>query len=433
VNSARLILFSLLATVPVVLLIDVPIMLGLIAAMLSAGLFVVASTIRDGEADFLLTSIRPIVGIAIVPAVWMVFQVLPLPAVGLAHPIWESAEQAMGQLISGSISIDPGASLLALVRYLSIFAIVLLAAAVAVNRTGAELVLFALVAVTALIAIAMIGQAVANFAAVDNGIGPERRVQARECVALGIVVSAASLIRTFERYETKHFHPERSSITLRRTFIACLVALALCVVALALDITGSLLFAVAYALGTLLAVIAIRRFGLGPSGSIAIAAVAAMIVVIVITSRLATHGADLTLALVSDQPEAMVSTTQRMLADAPWAGTGAGTFASLLPIYREADFVTDPTAPTTASKIALELGHPMFWIIVVLVAIGIALLLRGAMLRGRDSFYPAAGASSLLLLLILSFCENGVLSTPVSICTAAIAGLAFAQCKSRAL
>jgi hypothetical protein len=59
-------------------------------------------------------------------------------------------------------------------------------------------------------------------------------------------------------------------------------------------------------------------------------------------------------------------------------------------------------------------------------------LLRGALNRGRDSFYPAAGASSLLLLLFLSFCDNGILGMPVGICAASVIGLAFAQCTSRA-
>jgi hypothetical protein len=426
VNSARLILFCLLAAVPMLVLIDVPIILGLVSAITSAGLLAVASWIKEGEAGFLLAAIRPILGIAIVPAIWIVVQVLPLSIAGIAHPIWESAEQALGQPISGSISIDRGASLLALVRYLTIFAIVLLAAAVTVNRTGAEWVLFASVAVGSLMSIVMIGQTVAN-----SGISAKGRVQVRECVALGIVVSFAALIRTFERYETKHLHPERSSITLRWTFIACLVAFALCVAGLSLDMTSGVLFASAYAVGMLLAVVAIRRFRLGLWGSLAIAAVGAMTAIATIASRLAPPGIDLTLAFVSDEPEAAISTTQRVLADAPWWGTGAGTFAFLLPVYRDAgDFVT---APSAASKIAIELGHPMFWILVVLVVVGIALLLRGAMLRGRDSFYPTAGASSLLLLLLLSFCENGLLGTPVSILAAAIVGLAFAQSKSRTL
>ena len=75
----------------------------------------------------------------------------------------------------------------------------------------------------------------------------------------------------------------------------------------------------------------------------------------------------------------------------------------------------------------------MLWAMILAVLIGIFALLRGALHRGRDSFYPAAGASSLVLLLFLSFCDNGVLGTPVAICAAAIVGLAFAQRESRTI
>ena len=95
------------------------------------------------------------------------------------------------------------------------------------------------------------------------------------------------------------------------------------------------------------------------------------------------------------------------------------------------DTVADVVAPTAASNTAITLGRPMFWMIVVTVMFGIFVLLRGALNRGRNSFYPAAGASSLLLLLFFSFCDNGILGMPVGICAAAIIGLAFAQCTSR--
>jgi len=105
VNSARLILVSLICAVPAIVLVDGPIVEGLVVAVLSGGIGVVAGTLRQGEAGFLLTVIRPIAGFAIIPAVWMLFQIIPLNHTGLAHPIWQSAEQALGYRISGSISV----------------------------------------------------------------------------------------------------------------------------------------------------------------------------------------------------------------------------------------------------------------------------------------------------------------------------------------
>ena len=53
----------------------------------------------------------------------------------------------IGRPIGGSISIDPGATVLALGQFLSALAVVLLAAAVAVNRERAEQVLVLVVLV----------------------------------------------------------------------------------------------------------------------------------------------------------------------------------------------------------------------------------------------------------------------------------------------
>jgi hypothetical protein len=264
--------------------------------------------------------------------------------------------------------------------------------------------------------------------------GAQGRAQARTCTALGVIVSAAAVVRSFERHETGVLRPDRSPKTLRRTFTACAVALLLCAIALALDLTTGILVSVAYGLGTLLAIVAVRRVGLGFWGCMAIATTAGAIAIALIATRPSLLSTDLTLAFAADTHGSLVAIAQRILADVPWMGTGAGTFAALLPVYKDAgDIITDPLAPTVAAEIATELGRPMLWAIMLAVWAAIFVLLRGALHRGRDSFYPAAGASSILLLFFLSFCDNGVLGTPVAICAAAIVGLAFAQRESRTI
>jgi hypothetical protein len=431
VNSARLILISVIVAAPTILLIDGPIVQGLVVAVLSVGTAIIAVTLRQGEAGFLLTVIRPIACLAIIPAVWMLVQVVPLNNPGLTHPIWQSAEQALGYPISGSISINPGATLLALGQYLSMLAVTLLATAVAVDRKRAEWILFALVASTALVAVVMIGHDVMHFTFLNGDRGSTGRAQARDCVALGLIASTAAAIRTFERRETAHLHPKRSAMTLSQTFAEGL-AVTLCGVALALELSGTLLFIVTYGIGMLLTFVVIRRIGLGVWGGTAVAGTALLVAIAMIGSQSAIRHTDLTLAFSLQQKGALISVTQRILADVPWTGTGAGTFASLLPIYLDAgDIAADAVAPTAASNTTIALGRPMFWMIVVTVMVGIFILLRGALNRGRDSFYPAAGASALLLLLFLSFCDNGIFGMPVGICAGAIIGLAFAQRTSR--
>jgi hypothetical protein len=417
---------------PITLLIEGLVMHGLLAAASSVGIVAVVASMRQGEADFLLTLVRPVSGIAIIPILWMLFQMLPLKAIGLAHPIWQSAEQALGHSVGSSISIDPGATLIALGQYLCMVAIGILSAAVAVDRERAEWVLFALVIATALIAIVVIVHDALGLALLDSDAEVGGRAQAKACVALGIIFSCAAMIRTFERYETAQFHPDRSPTSLKQTFIACAIALALCAVALLLNVTANMLFVVTYGLGTLIAVVAIRRLGLRLWGCLALATSAGLVAIVTMATRLATRTMDLTLAFASNQSEVLIAVTRRILADAPWTGIGAGALSSILPVYRNAeDAEAAVAAPTTAVKIAIELGRPMLWGIVIVVVAGILLLLRGALNRGRDSFYAAAGAGSLVFVLLWAFCDIGILGTPVGICIASLVGLAIAQCKSR--
>jgi hypothetical protein len=51
--------------------------------------------------------------------------------------------------------------------------------------------------------------------------------------------------------------------------------------------------------------------------------------------------------------------------------------------------------------------------------------------RGRDSFYPAAGAACLLALLLLGFVNAGLLGTAGAMFAAVALGLACAQSRSR--
>jgi hypothetical protein len=436
VNSAHLFLICLIYAVPTILLIDGLVIRGLVAAVLSGAITLVASTARHGDGDFLLQVIRPIVALAIIPVAWMLFQIFPVKA-GLAHPIWESAEQALGHPIMGSISIDPGATMLALCQYLSALALTILAAAAAVDRERSEWILFALVTATALVAVVMIGHDVFGYTFLRESASATDRAQARTCVGLGIIFSTAAAIRIYERRETRRLRPNRSLPLLMRptqlrNILACAAAFTLCTIALASDLTGKRLFIVAYGLGTMLAVVAIRRIGLGFWGCLAIATTAGVIAIALIAGAASFRATDLTLAFASMESNSLIAATERMSADLPWTGSGAGTFASLASVYQDAtDIIRNPAFPTVASKIAVELGRPMLWAIVLTIIVAIAFLLRGALRRGRDSFYPAAGASSLLVLVLLSFCDNGVLGTPVCVCAASITGLAFAQCQSR--
>ena len=96
--------------------------------------------------------------------------------------------------------------------------------------------------------------------------------------------------------------------------------------------------------------------------------------------------------------------TQRVLAETSWAGTGAGTFAAILPIYQGIDeLAIGQVAPTAAAAIAIEMGWPIFWAMLMAAIALVFFLLRGALRRQRDSYFSMAGAGCIVVTALLSF------------------------------
>jgi hypothetical protein len=176
----------------------------------------------------------------------------------------------------------------------------------------------------------------------------------------------------------------------------------------------------------------IRRFSLGLLGIGSLAAGALGIAVLLVAAYPTHHDVSAQLAYAQDSQPSVLALNQRILDDSPLVGTGAGTFAALVPIYRQInDAPSIQSAATTAAQQTVELGKPMFGVIVVATVAFLIILLRASLLRGRDSCYSAMGGSCLLTLLLLVFIDASSLATVTGLIIAAILGLAFAQSKSR--
>jgi hypothetical protein len=431
VSNARLILVVLLCASPAILVFDGAITHGILAGVAAVGIAIVSRTMRPVETQFFLSFAKRAAAFAAIPALWMVIQVLPLPF--LAHPMWASAQTGIGHPIAGSISIDIGASVMALGFYLTIVAVAFWSAAVAVDRQRAEWVLFALMIATALIALTVAATTVFTLPHFDTTAMSFYRAQAIDCVAMGVMIAAAAGVRTLERYETRRASPSRSVSVLLWTYAACAAALAICIAALIMTAPVNALVATIYGAVALLSIALIRRLGLGSWAALAIAVFAIAVAGLVAAREPGLRNKNLTLAF-AESPASLTELGQRILDDTPLNGTGAGTFAAIAPIYRDVDDRTAlSTAPTAAAATAIELGRPMLWLIVATIVFSIFILLRASLQRGRDSFYPTAGASSLITLLFLSFTNAGVLGSAAAMIAAATLGLAIAQSKSRSV
>ena len=426
-------LVLLICATPALLIINSPIDDGIIPAISALALALAARTIRPGQADHFFTLARPVAIVVAIPAVWILVQMLPLGILGISNPIWDSASVGIGHPIRGGISIDPGFTLLSLSRYFTMMAVLLLSMVASLDRQRAQWVLFSLTTATALTALVLIGDDLAGLNFLFTTENRASGIGALDSAALGLILSAASTKGVFERLETQRIKGKPSIATFAMALVFCVVAFAACGLAILLHATGYLILAAGSGLTTLAVVVLIRRLGLGPWGCSVIGSVTIVIAASVVAMQPASRLAALTLPLVP-QVGPPSSVTERILATSPWTGTGVGTFATLIPIYRDADeVVTDYSPPNVATKVAIEAGRPAVWTVLFIAIAAAMALFSGALRRGRDSFYSAAGAGCIVTLVMLSFTNVGMLQTTTSLLASAVFGLAFGQRVSRTI
>lgn len=429
---AYILLIALLFSTPVLVFADDPFAAAVIEAFVALAAAIVALEIRPGEAQHLGRILRRKWPFALIPAVVLVLQLSPWPATGVSKSIWDTAAQALGRSVWPSITIDPGATVLALGRYLSFLAVFTVATAVAIDRVHAERLMLALVGVCAAIALIVIGHDAFGFAFLGDvtTVGPRAAIAAAS--VLGSVLAAGAVVLVVERYETRHQRGQVSrtwSLVLLGAILAALIA---CWLAIVLTDSSPALFAAGCGLATVAVIVIVRRLGLGPWGAIVLAATAAFAAVAIAVSKAAPLNADLALRYAARAPAQLVSMAERMIADVGWTGVGGGAFHALAPIYRNVD-PSGPinAAPTFMAQLAIETGRLSLWGGVVLLAVVVALLVRGALNRGRDSFYATAAAAAGVAVLIEAFGDGGLANLGVSILVAATFGLGLAQSVSR--
>ena len=259
------ILISLIFVTPITVILGGPIIIGLLAAVAAISVAMVGLRTRPGEASFLSTVIRPVSVAAMIPAIWMLFQALPLQSLRLVHPIWQSTAAALGVPVAGSVSIDPGATLISFVQYLSAIAIAFVAAAAAIDRRRAEWIFFALTISTTLIASDVTGRQPRFFRLTEFWDGGSC-VAAIECAALGFILAGAAALHTFERSKTRR--PDRATLDLADVCVWLSLSRYVCwprLLARTVDLFRRHLWC-----RDLVAAVMIVRFGIGPWGIAAI-------------------------------------------------------------------------------------------------------------------------------------------------------------------
>ena len=395
---------------------------------------IVALRMPQNEADFLQKKVANSIAIGVgLPALWILVQILPVAGVGLAHPIWNSAAEALRRPIAASISVDPGLTMIALTQVFCVGAVVFVAAALSINRKRAEWILFALAAATTIVAL---GVVVTKFwqikllaALVDHTTTENAAI---EISGLGVILTTGAALQAVQAGKTRGAAPAQPRGWNLFFFAASLAAAAICLTALIVSAAAEAFFAVVGGLLLLIIAIAIRYFAIGRWGISAIASVILLIVVAaVVDFQPEIKKAGLTLAFASNVQPGLVALTERVLSDSFWTGTGAGTFSAMLPLYQEINEMALATvAPTAAAKIAVEMGEPFMWVVSIGAVFLAILLLRGALRRHRDPFFSMVGASCVVTITLMAFADAAVFSTPVLIVAAVATGMALAQRQS---
>jgi hypothetical protein len=422
--AASIILTSLIALLPALMMVDGILATGVVSAIVAIAMVTMVVTLNTSELNRFSRLLGPTAFVALfIPCLWMPLQVLPISIRSLANPVWVSASTALDKPFVGAISLDISATLLSLARYCAILAAAFVTATVTLNRQRAEIVLSLLTGTAALIAAELIGYDLGYLFFFPGYEHLGERADAMNIAVIGFILSCATTIRTFEHLDgIKHRKSRMMAIVAAS---ASTTALLICLSAILISADPVLFLAALFGTGILIAVLAVRRWRPGPLGQAGIAALAAVAVFGFFAVVPAKKDADPTLALST---QSQISSIERMLSDAKWGGSGAGSFEALLPIYR--DTADSLEIPTAAATISIEMGRPFLWTCVLVALIGASTLFRRALLRGRDYVYSSAGAGCVIALLILLFANDGILGLTASLMISVVCGLAFAQSKS---
>jgi hypothetical protein len=372
-----------------------------------------------------LAIFRPLAAAALLPAAWMLLQIIPVPLGSIEHPIWRSAAAALSKPISGHVSVDLGYTLRALFGYLTLISLSFSTSVLARNRERAETILLALCAITTFIA----AELILFRAFVKPRNSPSDFADSLVALAaFGTILNVAFVVRTVERYETRGQRQPQSLRTYVGMMLSGAIGAVICLIALIYSTTYDVLIAMAFGLVVVCLVVLLRRLNLGRW---TVATVCAAVFVAcggVIALRFAANPLISPLFRFTKIETAEAGDpTLRMISDASWAGSGVGTYPGLAAIYRDAAGAPGDAAINTITSVVLEWGRVGLLIATVLVIQLLVVLFRGALSRGRDSFYAAAAAACLVTAFCEAYCDASFTAITVQMLAAIIIGLGLSQ------
>jgi hypothetical protein len=367
------------------------------------------------------------------PILWMVLQVAPLPFTSLVNPIWSTTAIALNEpSLPGHISLDPGATLRSLILYLTIVSLVISTVIVTKDRHRAETTLYVLTAVTTFMSAEILIGRLDSFAGMIPAAGTAAAAPFAAGAVLAALTNAAVIARAIERHLNQPDINDLLSGPLLLGLVPGLCGIAIAVAAMRTLAQDNLLAATGLGFTVIVFIATVRRLGFRawPS-TILFTVVVAIAAVVALPHFQAGSTTGLPGFVAAGASEDSLTLAQRALSDDPWAGSGVGTFELLSRAYLGFGVKPILAAPSTAVSIAIEWGQPALLILAVFAAQLFFFTMRGAIRRGRDSFFPSAAAAGILVALCEGFVDPSLLSPTVQIIVAVMTGLGLSQSTGR--
>jgi hypothetical protein len=366
----------------------------------------------------------------LLPIFFMVLQLSPIPFTSLVNPIWPTASAALNEpSLWGHVSIDPENTFRSLMFYVTLASLMVATIIVTKDRQRAETILYVLSAVTTFMSAEVLLSQLHAFAGIISiAAGAETFIA---MAALGALTNTATIIMAIERYLGRRELESSSSSSLFLGLILGVAGIAICLVTMRTSAPTNVVIATAFGLAVMLFIAIARRFALSPWSSAILFTTFVVMAIGIVVVRAEGNASAGILRFATSATEQSLAVAQRSLSDARWLGSGVGTFGSLAQVYQ--DFGTAPIfeAPTTAVSIAIEWGWPALVILAGFAIQLFAFTFRGALKRGRDSFYPAAAAASVAVVFCEAFCDSSLMHPTAQIIAATIVGLGLAQSAGR--
>lgn len=393
--------------------------LGVASAIVAPAALATGMFVPSFAFDRFAKLMRPIlIAILAAPALCMIVQVLPIPIENWGNPIWPMASAALNEPLVARLTVDIGATLLALNQYTAVITTTLIAAVITLDRQRAAHFLYILLAIatceSAFSLLAWSGYLLSEPlpAAVNNPIA----------AVLGVLLACTAALREIDKLR-HHRQPLRFSTCLRGALPIAILCCFICTATLSVRGDFTVLAAALLGVEVLLVVVTVRNWFFGIWGTTGVLATAAMVFIACFSVVPIETNTDLTIALSTRNQSA----TERMLQDVGPGGSGAGAFNSLLPIYREIGNGSSRERPTDAAAVAIDMGRSFLCGLLIVVVLGACTLVKRSLSRRQDYVYAALGAGASVSLAVAAFSVDGLFDLSTSLLVAGLYGLAFGQ------